>query len=124
SGGEVFVMGTAGRVAEGQPVTLTFTGLPAPPVWPARVAIAMAAALFLWAGWWAWLGAPDTRATREGLVAERERLLGAIAAIDAQSRARGGLDPRATAKRDRLLVAVEQVYAELDELPGGSGTAA
>lgn len=124
SGGEVFVMGTAGRVAEGQPVTLTFSGLPAPPVWPARVAIGLAVGLFLWAGWWAWLGAPDTRATREALVAERERLLGAIAAIDTQGRARGELDPRASAKRERLLVAVEQVYAELDELPGGSGTAA
>ena len=124
SGGEVFVMGTAGRVAEGQPVTLLFSGLPAPPVWPVRVAIAIAIALFLWAGWWAWQGAPDTRATETALVAERERLLGAIAAIDAQGRARGVLDVRATAKRERLLVAVEQVYAELDALPGGSGTAA
>ncbi len=124
SGGEVFVMGTAGRVAEGQPVALRFSGLPAPPLWPARVAIALAGVLFLWAGWWAWRGAPDTRATREALAAERERLLGAIAAIDAEGRVRGGLDPRSAAKRDRLLVAVEQVYAELDELPGGSGTAA
>lgn len=124
SGGEVFVMGTAGRVAEGQPITLEFSGLPAPPVWPPRIAIAIALALFAWAAWWAWQGAPDTRATRDALAAERERLLGAIAAIDAQGRARGSLDLRATAKRDRLLVAVEQVYAELDELPGGSGTAA
>lgn len=124
SGGEVFVMGTAGRVAEGQPITLQFAGLPAPPVWPVRVAVALALALFAWAGWWAWQGAPDTRATQTALVAERERLLGAIAAIDAQGRTRGGLDHRGLAKRERLLVAVEQVYAELDELPGGSGTAA
>ncbi len=124
SGGEVFVMGTAGRVAEGQPVTLQFSGLPAPPVWPVRVAVALALGLFAWAGWWAWQGAPDTRATKTALVAERERLLGALAAIDAQGRTRGGLDPRGLAKRERLLVAVEQVYAELDELPGGSGTAA
>ena len=87
-------------------------------------AAALALAAVLATGWWAWQGAPDTRATREALVAERERLLGAIAAIDAQGRAKGGLDPRSVAKRDRLLVAVEQVYAELDELPGGSGTAA
>ena len=124
SGGEVFVMGTAGRVAEGQPVTLQFSGLPAPPVWPVRVAVGLALGLFAWAGWWAWQGAPDTRATKTALVAERERLLGALAAIDAQGRARGGLYPRGLAKRERLLVAVEQVYAELDELPGGSGTAA
>ena len=124
SGGEVFVMGTAGRVAEGQPVTLQFSGLPAPPVWPSRIANGIALAFFTWAAWWAWQGAPDTRATRDALAAERERLLGAIAAIDSQGRTRGSLDARAAAKRDRLLVAVEQVYAELDELPGGSGTAA
>jgi hypothetical protein len=124
SGGEAFVMGTAGRLAEGQAITLTFSGVPAAPTWPTRAAIAVAAALFLWAGWAAWQGSPDTRATRDALVAERERLLGAIAAIDAQGRARGALEPRAAAKRDRLLVAVEQVYAELDELSGGSGTAA
>ena len=124
SSGQVLVMGTAGRVAENAPVTLDFSGLPAPPLWPSRVAIGLALALFLWAGWSAWQGAPDTRATREALVAERERLLGAIAAIDVQSRARGGGDARAAAKRERLLVAVEQVYGELDELSGGSGTAA
>ncbi|MEP7116589.1 MAG: hypothetical protein ABI880_03335 [Acidobacteriota bacterium] len=124
SSGQVLVMGTAGRVAEGQAVTLEFSGLPAAPVWPGRVAIGIALALFLWGGWAAWQGAPDTRATRDTLLAERERLLGAIAAIDAQGRARGVVDPRAVAKRERLLVAVEQIYAELDELPGGSGTAA
>ena len=32
--GKSFVMGTAGRLAEGQPLTLEFTGLPAPPAWP------------------------------------------------------------------------------------------
>lgn len=124
SGGQVFIMGTAGRVAEGAPVTLQFAGLPAPPVWPGRVAVGIAVVLFLWAAWSSWRGAPDTRATREALVAERERLLGAIAAIDGDSRARGGLDARASAKRERLLTALEQIYADLDELPGGSGTAA
>ena len=52
--------------------------------------------------------------------AERERLLGAIAAIDAERRARGAADPRASAKRERLVAAAEQVYAELDRLPGGA----
>lgn len=124
SGGEAFLMGTAGRVPEGQPITLTFSGVPAAPTWPMRTAVAVVVVLFLWAAWAAWQGSPDTRATRAALVAERERLLGAIAAIDAQGRARGALEPRSAAKRDRLLVAVEQVYAELDELSGGSGTAA
>ena len=62
---------------------------------------------------------PDHDRERQALAAERERLLGAIAALDAETRARGA-DP----KRERLMAAVEQVYARLDELPGGSGQAA
>ncbi len=124
SNGEVFIMGTAGRLAEGQPLTLEFTGVPAPPVWPQNVALGLAALLALWAAWAVWRGAPDAKSAHDALVRERERLLGAIAAIDAERRARGGDDPRAVAKRERLVAAAEQVYADLDRLPGGTGTAA
>ncbi|MGD9903680.1 MAG: hypothetical protein AB7U83_09425 [Vicinamibacterales bacterium] len=120
SNGEVFVMGTAGRLAEGQALTLDFRGVPAPPTWPRTVAIATASALALWALWAIWRGGPDPVAARAALVQERERLLGAIAAIDAERRARGGDDPRAAAKRERLVAAAEAVYAELDRLPGGT----
>ncbi len=71
-----------------------------------------------------WRGAPEAQVARDALVKERERLLGAIAAIDAERRARGGDDPARRAKRERLVAAAEQVYAELDRLPGGSGPAA
>jgi len=120
SNGEVFVMGTAGRLAEGQALTLDFSGLPAPPTWPRTVAIAAAALMGLWAAWAVWRGRPDTGAARDALLKERERLLGAIAAIDAERRARGADDPRAAAKRERLVAAAEQVYAELDRLPGSA----
>ncbi len=123
SNGQVFVMGTAGRLAEGQPLTLEFSGLPAPTTWPRNVALALAALFAAWAAWAVWRGAPEAQLAREALIKERERLLGAIAAIDAERRARGE-DARAAAKRERLVAAAEQVYAELDRLPGGSGTAA
>lgn len=120
SNGEVFVMGTAGRLAEGQTLTLDFSGVPAPPTWPRTVALAAVAAMVGWAAWAIWRGAPDADAARAALIGERDRLLGAIAAIDAERRARGGDDPRAAAKRERLVAAAEQVYAELDRLPGGT----
>lgn len=123
SNGEVFVMGTAGRLAEGQPLILEFTGLPAAPTWPRDIALGLAGVLGLWAAWAVWRGTPSGSAARDALVKERDRLLGAIAAIDAERRARGGDDPRAAAKRERLVAAAEQVYAELDRLPGGAGTA-
>jgi hypothetical protein len=124
SNGQVFVMGTAGRLAEGQALTLELSGLPAPPTWPVNTALALAALLAAWAAWAVWRGAPQAQAARDALVKEQERLLGAIAAIDADRRARGTDDPRAAAKRERLVAAAEQVYAELDRQPGGSGTAA
>lgn len=123
SNGEVFVMGTAGRLAEGQPLILEFTGLPAAPTWPRDIALGLAGVLGLWVAWAVWRGTPSGSASRDALVKERDRLLGAIAAIDAERRARGGDDPRAAAKRERLVAAAEQVYAELDRLPGGAGTA-
>ena len=124
SNGQAFAMGTAGRLAEGEALTLEISGLPAPPTWPRNVALTLAALLAGWAAWAVWRGAPEAQAAHDALVNERERLLGAIAAIDAERRARGGDDPRAAAKRERLVAAAEQVYAELDRLPGGSGTAA
>ena len=118
-------MGTAGRLAEGQPFALAVLGpAGAGDVAARRGARRWPALLVLWAAWAAWQRAARRRARpREALLAERERLLGAIAAIDAEQRARGTADPRAAAKRDRLLAAAEQVYAELDALPG-AGTAA
>ena len=124
SNGQTFVMGTASRLGEGQPFALQFSGLPSPSTWPRDVALGLAGLLALWAAWAVWNGSPEAHATRDALVAERERLLGAIAAIDAERRARGAADPRASAKRDRLVAAAEQVYAELDRLPGVSGRGA
>ena len=123
SNGEVFVMGTAGRLAEGQALTLEFAGLPSAPTWPRNIALALAGLFALWAAWAVWQGAPAGPASREALLKERDRLLGAIAAIDSERRARGGDDSRAVAKRERLVAAAEQVYAELDRLPGGAGPA-
>jgi hypothetical protein len=65
----------------------------------------------------------DRSRESRALLAERERLLGAIAALDAEARAKGD-DPKRDAKRERLMAAVEQVYAQLDDAAGGAGTAA
>jgi hypothetical protein len=120
SNGQTFVMGTAARLGEGQPFALQFSGLPSPATWPRDAALSLAGLLALWAAWAIWKGSPEAHASRDALVAERERLLGAIAAIDAERRARGTGDPRASAKRERLVAAAEQVYAELDRLPNGA----
>jgi len=81
------------------------------------------AAGVLWVAWAILGSVPDRSRETKALVAERERLLGAIAALDAEARVRGD-DARRDAKRERLMAAVEQIYAQLDEAPGGAGTAA
>jgi hypothetical protein len=123
SNGSAFVVGTGGRLAEGQPLELTFANVPSAPVWPYWTAVGATAAGLLWMAWAIVSRPPDHAGERRALLAERERLLSAIAALDAETRARGA-DEKRDAKRGRLLAAVEQVYARLDELPGGSGQAA
>lgn len=123
NGGQMFLVGTGGRLNEGQAVELTFSNVPAPPAWPFWSAIAAAVAGLAWMAWAIVSSGPDHERERHALGVERERLLGAIAALDAETRARGA-DPKRDAKRERLMTAVEQIYARLDELPGGSGQAA
>lgn len=119
SNGQVFVVGTGGRLNEGETLELTIAGLPAPPAWPFWAAVVSTAAALLWVAWALTGAAPDRSGERKALLAERERLLTAIAALDAETRARGA-DGKRDAKRARLMAAVEHVYARLDELPGGS----
>ena len=123
NGGQMFLVGTGGRLNEGQAGELTFSNVPAPPAWPFWSAIAAAVAGLAWMAWAIVSSGPDHERERHALGVERERLLGAIAALDAETRARGA-DPKRDAKRERLMAAVEQIYARLDELPGGSGQAA
>lgn len=123
SNGQQFMVGTGGRLGAGQAVELTFSGVPAHPTWPFWTATIATLSGVAWVAWALMARTPERGADRQALLAERERLLGAIAALDAESRAKGA-DERRAAKRQRLLTAVEQVYAQLDELPGGSGTAA
>lgn len=123
SNGQMFIVGTGGRLAEDQVLDITFANVPAHPAWPFWTAIGVMGAGLLWVGW-ALLGpAADRSREARALLAERERLLGAIAALDAEARVKGD-DPKRDAKRERLMAAVEQVYAQLDDAAGGAGTAA
>lgn len=123
SNGQVFIVGTGGRLAEGQPLEITFANVPAHATWPYWTAAAVTSAGVLWVVWAVLGTTPDRRGDAKSLMAERERLLAAIAALDAETRARG-TDPKRAARRERLMTAAEQVYARIEELTGGAGTAA
>ncbi|MEZ5293993.1 MAG: hypothetical protein R2745_23120 [Vicinamibacterales bacterium] len=123
SSGQPFIVGTGGRIPEGQAVEITLSNVPAHSSWPFWVAVASTAVGLIWVASSLLAPPPDRSAERRALQAERERLLGAIAALDAETRARG-VDEKRQAKRQRLLAAAEQVYAQIDELPGESGSGA
>lgn len=123
SNGQSFIVGTGGRLAEDQVLDITFSNVPAHPAWPYWTATIVTSAGVLWVVWAILSSAPDRSRETKGLLAERERLLGAIAAIDAEARLKGD-DGKRQARRERLMAAVEQVYAQLDDAAGGAGTAA
>ena len=123
SNGQSFIIGTGGRLAEDQVLEITLANVPAHPAWPYWTATLVTAAGLLWVIWAIVGAAPDRSREAKALLAERERLLGAIAALDGEARVKGD-DAKRDAKRERLMAAVEQVYAQLDDAPGSAGTAA
>jgi outer membrane murein-binding lipoprotein Lpp len=118
SDGQSYILGQGPALKAGDTLTLSFTGLPAPPVWPRNLALFLAA-LILVAGAWA-----ASRPRRESadlgsrvkrLQAKRERLFSQLADLEKQRRAATVDEARYAERRRELVTALERVYAELDE---------
>lgn len=114
--GQTFIVGQGGAVKAGDTVTLTLTGLPSRPSWPKKVALGLAGVILAVGAWAAFRGgaAPDERARRARLHAERDRLFSELAALEA-ARRKGSIEPHAYAsKRGALVGGLEDLYAGLD----------
>lgn len=114
--GQTFIVGQGGAVKAGDTVTLTLTGLPSRPSWPKKVALALSAMILAGGAWGAFRGgaAPDERARRARLHAERDRLFSELAALEAERR-KGTVDPQGYASRRGALVGeFEDLYAGLE----------
>ena len=114
--GQTFIVGKGPALQAGSSVSLKFTGLPHPPVWPRNLALTLAA-LILAAGVWGSIrvGRPATNdEQRRRLEARRDRLFAELTAIEEQHRARS-IDPeRYAVRRGELISALERLYAEID----------
>jgi hypothetical protein len=117
AGGQAYMMAQGPALKAGDPMRLSFTGLPAPATWPRTVALGLAL-LILAAG--AWLAARPARHTNGAaratqLQAERDRLFRQLTNLE-QQQLKGAVDPDRYAERRRELVgALERVYTEIDE---------
>ena len=115
--GEMFIVAKGPGIAAGQPMRLTFSGLPHHATWPRNLALVLAMAV-LGAGAWASTRsakpAAEEQTRRKRLDTRRERLFAELTAIEQQHRDQT-IDPeRYAARRKELVAALERVYGELD----------
>lgn len=113
--GQVFIVGQGGALKAGDSLTLTLSGLPHRPTWPANVALAIAAVVLAAGAWGAFRGrvaVPSSR--RAQLQARREKLFSELTALEEQRR-KGTVDARVyAARREQLVTALEDLYAGLE----------
>jgi hypothetical protein len=131
--GEIFIAGTGGPVAAGQPIQMTVDGIPHHPQSPRRIALAIATLVVLAGAWFATQPPGDAStqaAERKRLIARREKLFNELARLD-QDRRGGRADGRRyAARREELMVSLEQIYGALEshdtgpEPAGRAGVAA
>jgi hypothetical protein len=115
--GQTYILGQGPPLAAGADLTFEISGLPHTPQWPRNLALALAGLILAVGAYGAVRGtrAGGAAAERQRLEAERERLFAELTALDAAQR-QGSVDPqRYAAGRRELIVALERVYAALDE---------
>jgi hypothetical protein len=115
--GDRYIVGQGPGVSAGNPVTMSFTGLPHAATWPRNVALALTVVI-LCAGVWSSIGTRGTQREappREALEDRRDRLFEQLATIERQRRVASDSGRAAANERRRALISeLESVYAALD----------
>lgn len=115
--GDMYIAGSGGAVAAGQPVRLNVTGIPHQNPAPRWIALGLAVAI-IGMGVWASTSSEDDKAAaaaeRKRLVSKRDKLLNDLVRLE-QDRRHGKVDDRRyTSRREELVAALEQIYGALD----------
>ena len=124
--GTSFILANGGAMPAGGTLTMQFSGLPVKSSTPRNVALGLAVAIGLLGFWLALPGASGSRESRSNLMARRDTLLGELARIEERIRT-SDESAKDTARKQRLVAELEQIYGELDEASprgGGEGLAA
>jgi hypothetical protein len=112
--GQSYIVGQGPALGAGDVVSLTLTGLPHHAEWPRNLALVLASVVLAGGIWMAMRRGPDAALRRNDLRVRRERLFAELATLEDQRREGRVEHARYSAKRGRLLTALEGVYAELD----------
>ncbi len=113
SDGQVFLMGTGGRLNAGDTLVVNLSGMPAHSLLPRNIALGAAALVFL-VGLWMAVSPRAARASEDAkLETRRERLLSEVVALERKKRQKP-LSAADGARLQRLTADLEKVMAALD----------
>lgn len=113
SEGQVFIMGTGGRLNAGDTLVVNLTGMPAHSQLPRNVALAAAALVFA-VGLWMALSPAAARASEDAkLEKRRERMLAEVVALERKRRQKSLSAPE-EARLQRVTADLEKIMAALD----------
>ncbi len=116
SDGQVFIMGTGGRLNAGDTLVVNLSGMPAHSLWPRNVALGAAALVFA-VGVWMSLSPKSARASEDAkLETRRERLMADVVALERKKRQKP-LSTSDEARLQRLTSDLEKIMAALDLAP-------
>lgn len=123
--GQIFLMGTGGRLNAGDTLAIDLTGLPSHSTTPRNAALALAILILGVGLWLAFTPGEAHVAAVARLQKQRTRLMGDLVGLE-RKRRHHELSAADEAKRQRLLADLERVVAELDQAPstGDEGVAA
>ncbi len=113
SDGQVFLMGTGGRLNAGDTLVVNLSGMPAHSLLPRNIALGAAALVFM-VGLWMAVSPRAARASEDAkLETRRERLLSDVVALERKKRQKP-LSAADGARLQRLTADLEKVMAALD----------
>lgn len=115
--GQTFIVGKGPGLPAGGTISLRFSGLPHPPLWPRNLALGLALSVLAAGAWAAFRGRPvppQEEERRRRLEARRDRLFAELAALEEQHRAKSIETAPYAERRREIVSALERLYAELD----------
>lgn len=122
--GQTFIMGVGPRLDAGQPLTVTLAGLPNRSNRMGQAAVAVAGLILAIGAWAAFRAKPVREAREESLATRREALFAELVKLE-RGHDRRELDPEDYgARRQALLLEIEQVMYEMERRTAAGGEGA